>query len=250
MDSVFPAVAIAVIAALVLAWAWHGRQIDAHPVCRRCGHSLLGRTRLMLPECPECGADLSGARAVRIGRRRRRRPVIAASLLVIALCTAWVAVSNATQARGFDWAAHKPLGWVVGDADGRDPRARDAALSELARRVRSGELSRPREQALVEQALAYQADWKRPWAPGWGEIVEAAQAMGRLSEEQWMRYKVQSVTFAVGITNERVRGVKDLKVELVRGPDRISDRPAFRLELGVYAEPKLLLSGTPVSAAV
>lgn len=36
----------------------------------------------------------------------------------------------------------------------------------------------------------------------------------------------------------------------LQSADRTSDRPAFRLELGLYAEPKLLVSRTPVPAEV
>ena len=247
---VVPAVLTAVAAALVLAWAWHGRQVDEHPMCRRCGFSLLGRTKLMLPECPECGSDLGRRGAVRVGRRRRRRPVIALSLLVIALSTAWVAISSTSQAQGFDWAAHKPLAWVLSDASGTDPRSRDAALSELARRVRDGELSPAKEEALVEQALALQADLSRPWSAGWGEIVEAAQALGRLDASDWARYQAQSVTFAVGAAHERVHDLADLRLRLVRGPDRTSGRPKFRVELAAYVEPQLTVAGQVLPADV
>lgn len=54
---------------VLLGWAWRGRRVDDHPVCRKCRFDLYG-----LPEpeaCPECGAALGGAGAVRIGNRRR-----------------------------------------------------------------------------------------------------------------------------------------------------------------------------------
>src|SRR5688500_17507969 len=55
---VVPATVVGIVATIVLAWAWHGRQIDAHPMCRRCGFGLNGRNPLMKPQCPDCGADL------------------------------------------------------------------------------------------------------------------------------------------------------------------------------------------------
>src|SRR5947199_4041388 len=59
-----------------------GRTIDRHPVCRRCGFDLFG-----LPAergaCPECGAALVAARAVRIGNRQRRSRFIRAGVVLL-----------------------------------------------------------------------------------------------------------------------------------------------------------------------
>jgi hypothetical protein len=249
---VFVAAMLAVCAALTLAWAWRGRQLEIHPRCRRCGFGLpvTGGPAHGVGECPDCGADLSGRRAIHVGRRRRHRRVIAVSLLVMALSTAYVAVSTSTQAQGFEWLARKPLAWVIADAGAVDGRTHDAALAELVRRLRAGELLPAKEKALVELALARQADLNQPWAPGWGDLVEASRAMGRVSDEQWGRYQVQSVTFLLGVNQPRVRDVKDLRLELARAPDRVASRPSFRADLGLYAEPAVIVAGQAVRSEV
>ena len=74
MMSVIPIVALLALAiGLTLALiGWRGRRVDDHPVCRKCRFDLAG----VYPAnetCPECGRDLAGRRAVRIGNRRHKR---------------------------------------------------------------------------------------------------------------------------------------------------------------------------------
>ena len=242
---VVPAVVIGIVATLVLAWAWHGRQVDEHAMCRDCGFGLNGRTRLMLPTCPDCGADLERPRAIRFGRRRRRPALLAASACLILGSTAWVTFATWAQVQGIDLIYHTPTSWLVADADGHDPRARNAALAELARRVSRGQLSGAREKALVEQALAYQADWSRPWVSGWGDVIEAARVAGRASDQQWARYQVQSVSLALEPQKSTLRRSDHLVMQLFRGPDRVGSRRAS-FDLFVEAEPGVSIAGRQV----
>ena len=243
---VVPAVWLAVAATLVLAWAWHGRQVDAHPMCRRCGFGLNGRDPFMAPACPDCGADLRRARAVRVGRRRKRPALLALSACLILGSTLWITVASWTQAKGVQFIHHAPSSWLLEDLGDRDPRARDAALAELTRRILQGRLSRGDEQALLEQALARQADWTLPWATGWGDVVEAARAAGRLSNEQWARYQVQSVSLALEPEKDTVRRTDDLVLNLFRGPDRVSSRRTS-FDLLLQTEPGVSIAGRPVN---
>lgn len=242
---VVPASVIGVLATVVLAWAWHGRQVEPRPTCRRCGFGLSSRGGATPSMCPDCGEDLSRPHAIHVAQRPRRRGTIVAALAVILLSTTWVALASLAQARRARVIHHAPTAWLVDSASGADERARDAALAELARRVTSGELSPVRERALVEQALALQADWRRPWARGWGDVIESARAAGRLSDAQWARYQVQSLSLVLEPTKPTLGRADRLALNLFRGPDRVSSkRSSFDLTLEL--EPAVTVAGRSV----
>src|SRR5687768_4721251 len=140
--------ALAAASLALLAYALRGRRVDDHPICRRCGFDLYGK-----PEgasvCSECGADLSRPRAIRVGRREKRRRVIAFSLPALLLCVAWLALLGWGAARGTEWNPHKPAWWLMSDARRPDLNARDAALGEMTARLKSGKLSQQQMDALA-----------------------------------------------------------------------------------------------------
>src|SRR5262245_3057212 len=68
-----PAILLAVLLlGVLLTWLGvHGRRINDHPQCRKCGFDLHG----VYPAgatCPECGSGLKRRRAVRAGVRQKR----------------------------------------------------------------------------------------------------------------------------------------------------------------------------------
>jgi hypothetical protein len=77
--------------------------------------------------------------------------------------------------------------------------ARDAALAELVRQIDEGELSDPRLLALTDEALANQADSSKPWAAGWGNLLEAARSAGHLPDQKWRRYARQAVESSINL---------------------------------------------------
>ena len=239
-------VSLAACAALALGWAWRGRAAgDEHVACRWCGARLRGAAA---SECPDCGADLSRPNAVHVTHRRRRR-VPAAAAAVIALCVAWLLAVPFSRPRlsaaSMDLARHTPTSWLAADAGGADPRKRDAALAELARRTAQGELSQAWVQALAAQALDYQADWRRPWAPGWGDVIEAARTAGQITDAQWARYQAQSISFSLEPQKETLRRDDPLVLHLFRGPDRLSSRPT-PFQLTVEGDSKVDIAGRAV----
>jgi hypothetical protein len=173
---------------LLLAWGLRGRLLDDHPCCRRCGYDLLGRDDAT--RCPECGADLGRRRARRRGRRRRRRVAIAAGSMLALLAGSaggWIAVQ---ASRGFDFNTIKPL-WMLR----LDARSGDAlALGEVNNRLQAGRLEAAAVQAVVQDALAAQADPSRPWDPMWGELIEGARRAKLLATEDWRLYRRNAVT--------------------------------------------------------
>ena len=242
---VVPASVVGVIATAVLAWAWHGRKVEPRPTCRRCGFGLNPRGGVTPSTCHDCGEDLSRPHAVHVVQRRKRRATIAAAVATILLSTAWVTLASLAQARRARVIHHAPTAWLIDSASGADERARDAALAELARRVTDGELSPARERALVEQALALQADWRRPWARGWGDVIESARAAGRLSDAQWARYQVQSLSLVLEPAKPTLGRNDRLVLNLFRGPDRVSSKGSS-FDLTLELEPAVTVAGKPV----
>lgn len=188
---------------LLLAFGLRGRRVDDHPLCAACGFDLLG-TYPARSTCPECGAGLAGAGAVRVGRRRRRRAPVAAgvALLLVALGIGGAQVWGA--AAGFNWNTVKPA-WLLQMESGSEDAARaGAAVAELADRLRGGKLSGERTRALIARALDAQADTDATWVHEWTALLEAADEAGRLSAEDLARYLRQSIRASYA-SRERVR---------------------------------------------
>ena len=230
-----PALA-AVGTALLVLWGMRGRRVDDHPLCRRCGFDLFGRAE-GTTNCSECGADLRRRRAIRIGHRVRRRRVIGAATPVLLAAVGWLGVVGWGRAKGVDWNQHKPFWLLEREAGGVDVAARDVAIAELARRLVDGKLEPQREQALEDAALALQADLKRPWAPAWGELLEASRNAGQLSNEQWDRYIAQSVCLSLE-ARPMVRRGDPLPVRIRWGPPR-AGKAVFALDVALEPEVKI-----------
>src|SRR3954471_21620248 len=97
-----PALVFAVMAGLAV-WAWRGRRVDDHPVCRKCGFDLFGRPAGAAAVCAECGADLSRRRAMRVGNRVRRRRLMALAIPLLLAAGGWLGLLGWGTARHTDW---------------------------------------------------------------------------------------------------------------------------------------------------
>lgn len=179
--------AVAVACAALLVYALRGRRVDNHPICRRCGFDLFGRPE-GATQCSECGADVGRPRAIREGRREKRRGLLAVSLPVLLACGGWLGAVGWGTARGVKWDRHKPVWLLSREAQAGRSDVRDAALAELRRRVEGGGLSNQQMLSLAERALARQADPNKTWSPGWGLLIEAVHDQGKLGPENWRRY--------------------------------------------------------------
>jgi hypothetical protein len=221
---------IAVVAAFLFANALRGRRVDDHPVCHMCGFDLFGKPA-DATRCAECGADLTRPRAMRVGRRERRRRVIAVALPVLLLCTAWLGLLGWGAARGTDWNRHKPGWWLMSQARGHDVAARDAALAEMSARLKAGKLSQRQIDALADLALDLQADPARPWSDVIGEAVGAARDAGKLPREKWLRYARQATVLQL-TTRATLRRGDLLVAELTWAPPRVARGHLFYAELG------------------
>jgi len=79
-----------------------GRLVDRLPRCRRCGYLLIGFA-VRPSTCAECGAGLLGSRKVRVGRRVRRRWLVAGGVAILLVALGPIALtllpSRATVAK-------------------------------------------------------------------------------------------------------------------------------------------------------
>ncbi|MFO0782122.1 MAG: hypothetical protein U0636_00375 [Phycisphaerales bacterium] len=179
-------------------WGVRGTVLRVGPTCRRCRYDLAASTIAASPavRCPECGADLAAPRAV-LPHLRRRRP-LAMLLGVMGLASACVLglivgssrfASPAVQAALPNWALMLETRW--------SPQLEVPALNELASRVPSNALPQADLDALVQRALALQADRSQPWEPAWGSLVESAHTSARLAPADWATYARQALELTV-----------------------------------------------------
>lgn len=182
-----------------------GRRVDDHPICRRCGFDLFG-----LPEtskvCSECGTDLQSPAAVRIGRRERRRGLVAWGLTIFLLSAGWLGLLGWAAFSDIDWNRQKPDWWLTMETGSANPVTRDAALDLLIRRLGTGELSDGRIIALVERGLTLQGDVNQPWVPQWGDLIEKARGLGKVKEEQFQRHARQAPQMFLDVRSQVRRG--------------------------------------------
>jgi len=180
-------------------------------------------------------------------RPRSRTAFASVALPLLLLCIAWGALFGHAGSPDPRWVRHKPERILLGELNHADRKVRAVALSELGKRLLSGRLSPDRQQALINEALDRQANPNVPWDTSWGQLIESAQAAGKLTPQQWQRYQLQSVTFQLVPTFERQPGssVPQLDLTVRRGPDRAAPRPTFNSDLAVFVN-QIVLDGRPV----
>lgn len=219
---------VAGLGLLLLLRGRHGIATDDHPLCRKCGFDLTGK-----PEgsnvCSECGSDLSAPKAIRIGHRRPRGGLVMTGcvLLLLGLGSAgaimWAAGSST------NWQARKPVWWLIRETKDLDVRTRDAALAELSTRLGAGKLTDPQIDALCDQGLAVQGDANAPWSTAWGDLLETARTMNKLSDDRWQKYARQAPAFVLDVRPEVRKGDR-IYHWLRNGKSRVGSRTRLYVE--------------------
>ncbi len=200
---------------ILVTLGWRGRRLNDHPVCRSCRFDLEG----VLPggvTCPECGAGLKRPKATRRGVRRRYPLVVALGVLLAIMPGVFLGAVMFGVVSGADMSRYKPVGLLEWEGKNASPALSKAAGAELLRRMEMDELDDTQIRTAVETALAIQADFDRPWAVAWGDIIETARVQGSVSKEQYLRFRQHAVVIEIE-TRARARrgGVIPLLVRVV-----------------------------------
>ncbi len=167
----------ATIGLLLFVWGIVGRRVGDRPHCRGCGYEL-GGIGQNIPQCPECGKDLTAARAVGVGVRRRRPWVAGFGAVLVLMAVAPLVVLAAPAAF-----RAQPLWMLKQEATSRG-RFAGPALSEIASRQRRGQLTTEEVGEVVDLLLKLRASSNPTWTPDAGKILVAALKDGVLTPEQ------------------------------------------------------------------
>ncbi len=238
---------------MVLVWkGLRSRVIDDHPICRKCGYDLHG-----LPDstgrCPECGSDLSGTNAIRIGHIERRWRLAGVGAALVACLLGYSGAPALLSARGSDINRYKPVWWLKLNTEQRDNHR---AIEELTARVTGGKLTPQQVRDIAGMALQSQA--KAKWATDtidaplesmferlqqshsvdlWRDFIGTAHDAGALPPDLWAQYVHQAADFR-WFSRRTVRQGDRIPIWLEQAPKQGS-RPS----LGYYFRPRLQIDG-------
>jgi hypothetical protein len=205
-----------------------GRRVDDHPICRKCGFDLFGR-----PEgsdlCAECGADLTRPRAIRDGRRARRRGLVAMGVLLLAVAlTVGGGVGYATLAAA-DAQKLKPTWWLVREIDSGDPAVAIAAAKQLSARVTGGKLAQRYIDDAADRLLDIQGNPQAKWDAAFGDFLEDARLAGKLGDQRFHLYAQQAPAFQL-VVRPRINRGDPLPFAIREDKARVGSRPTLRVK--------------------
>ena len=218
-----PAMLVACLTLFALSFATllvavRGRRVDDHPLCRRCGYDQTGRPA-EATTCAECGADLTGGRAVRVGHRVRRGRLAAAALAIGLPAAAAAVWAGSRDLADVDWLDYAPNFWLRHRVLTGDPPAADV-FHEVTHRTVVGDLPAADVDAVVDRVLALQADPKATWQPAWGEYVEAARELHKVDDGRWSRFRAEAVRACVDLPPTLTAG-RPAKVAVTTAGQRV-----------------------------
>jgi hypothetical protein len=171
------------VGALLLCLGLRWRLLDKHPICVTCGFDLKGiiahGVKVGVLVCPECGADLKQAAAIRIGNRERRPGLVWTGAAFIALGIVLVGAAMWWRAAGQQLIWYEPF-WLVRNR-AQAPNSQSAMLyqKELIRRLGIRALNKEEIEEVVKLVLDRQGDVEKPWDM-WAEVFDAAAGTGKV----------------------------------------------------------------------
>ncbi|MBI1191205.1 MAG: hypothetical protein GC200_11060 [Tepidisphaera sp.] len=188
------AVILIAISLPLLIFAARGRRLSIPPACRKCGFEVASiiAAGMAGKRCPECGADLAAARAVRTSTRRRRPVLIAAASLFL-LASLSPIYLQFHAARVWAWGlAHSSTSMLAFAIEHAQGGVFIAAVDEASSRVAAvkpapGELGKLARAALVRQKGV------APWDRRLGSIIERAYDAGEITHDEGVAYVLDSL---------------------------------------------------------
>jgi hypothetical protein len=178
---------------------------------------------------------LTHPKAIRIGNRRRRPGLVWLGAIVLVPAAIGVGATGLGVLSDVKWIEHAPDWYVIRESQSAVAGDRDPALKELLRRLNGGELSDERTKDVIARQLAWQLDKNTPWAVERGDLIDAAHAAGKLSQDQWANYLANAVEFKL-LARPQVRRGDDVPVRI----EHWSDRCGSRTQVNLYTDTTLL----------
>lgn len=186
-----PGLVVFIAGVVLLVIGLRGRRLDDHPICRKCKFDVTGvyAGGGTASKCPECGAVLDSARAVRTGNRRRWRPAIVVGGLLLGAVLLVAYVIGWSQATKTNLNPYKPVWLLRYEARGAGQAAVEC-IDELEQRLTTGTLPEREIARVVVDALAAQAgeSGAGAWHPEWAALFHRAMRAGRVTDEQRTMY--------------------------------------------------------------
>ncbi len=142
------------LGAIVVFMSRNWRKVDDHPYCRACGFDLTGR--IPAPDaCPQCGAALTGQRAIRLGQTEPSRGLQFLGLLLMLPLVGFVALLVASW-NGVNLEQYIPTPMLVSQLSSDNFDTYQTAFKEVTRRKHAESLTDDNYRALVQAALKEQ----------------------------------------------------------------------------------------------
>jgi hypothetical protein len=182
-----------------------GRIVGDDPHCAKCGFNLRGRSEEST-RCSECGSEIDLPGGTRMGLRHRRISLLLSGLLLVIVSAGSIGVLTWRGTDAAAWAEWKPAFWLERELDSADPAIRTAAKNELVRRIQTPGASPATVNALVDAALARQADRKTKWNFDWGDLIGAAGKVKLLTADRYERYIKQAAAAKLTVKPRLRRG--------------------------------------------
>ncbi|MBL0871629.1 MAG: hypothetical protein IBJ18_13740 [Phycisphaerales bacterium] len=182
-----------------------GRRINRNPQCTWCRFDLNGVYPGVVT-CPECGAGLKRAKAVRMGVRKRMPVVVAVGGLMVVAPMLAIGAIVYSLISGSALNARKPAWLLMTEARVLGDTHAATVAKELLDRMVTKKMAKEDSERAIALALDIQGDRNRQWSDAWGEIIDRGEVDKVLTDEQRNLYRKQSLEFGLRTREEVVAG--------------------------------------------
>jgi len=198
MGAMLPLVVLGsmVVGGLLIWLGMLGRRINRNPQCTWCRFDLSGVYPGVVT-CPECGAGLKRAKAVRMGVRRRMPVVVGLGGVMVVGPMLMIGAVVYSLISGSALNSQKPAWLLMTEARLLGDTHAATVAKELLDRMVTKKASKEDSERAIGLALDIQGDRNRQWSDAWGEIIDRGEVDKVLTDEQRHRYRQQSVRFGL-----------------------------------------------------